>query len=77
VLLYTDGLTEATDPDGTEFGEATLADLVKTHRNLDGSGLQRRLLDALKRFSQGRLRDDVTLGVLTVDAEPVEAFGAC
>lgn len=32
VVLYTDGLTEAEDPDGEEYGEKRLADLCAAHR---------------------------------------------
>lgn len=65
ILVYTDGISEATDPDGQEFGR----DLIKSTM-LQGapSGVQQVVDDLLKRvatFSAGTPQnDDITLVVL-------------
>lgn len=68
LLLYTDGLVEAADAEGRELGEPTLRRWLARHRRLDARGLAARLRDAFAR-SRGLVPvDDVTLGVLAVDA---------
>jgi serine phosphatase RsbU (regulator of sigma subunit) len=43
-LLYTDGLTEAKNRDGREFGEARLVDFIRTHEELSAEVFAERLL---------------------------------
>jgi serine phosphatase RsbU (regulator of sigma subunit) len=66
LVVYSDGLSEATDSQGREFGERHLLETLARHRGLGASGLERALLRAVDRFSGGMIRDDVTLGVLAV-----------
>jgi len=68
VLLYTDGITEATSLQGNEqFGLERLAEVVKQNQDLPAEGLTTRLRQALNEFSQGiLLEDDVTLVVSKV-----------
>ncbi|MCP3981011.1 MAG: serine/threonine-protein phosphatase [bacterium] len=67
LVLYTDGLSEAENPDGTQFGEKGIADVVRRHTDLDARSLRERLLDTWSRFHCGAARDDVTFGVLALN----------
>jgi phosphoserine phosphatase RsbU/P len=66
VILFTDGVTEATNPLGEEFGEARLLGLVEQNRGCSAEELQRRILDDVTAFSGGHTHDDITLVVLAV-----------
>ena len=68
VILFTDGVTEACDAAGEEFGEVRLLRLLKDHRTLSADDLQAKILAAVAEFSGGRWQDDATLLVLAVDA---------
>jgi len=66
VILFTDGVTEAHDAEGEEFGEARLLELLQEHRAAAPSALQERILSAAGSFSRGHWHDDATLLVLAV-----------
>jgi sigma-B regulation protein RsbU (phosphoserine phosphatase) len=66
VILFTDGVTEATSPEGEEFGEARLLGLLEQNRASSAEELQKRILDAAAAFSGGHWYDDITLLVLAV-----------
>jgi sigma-B regulation protein RsbU (phosphoserine phosphatase) len=60
LLFYTDGISEAMDHDGQEFGSARLAGFLATH---DCS--VSRLIEAVKQFSgEFGQRDDATVILL-------------
>ena len=62
LLLYTDGVTEATNRGNEEFGEERLAGLVRRESALPAKELVRALRGALEAFSDGRpLSDDTTI----------------
>jgi sigma-B regulation protein RsbU (phosphoserine phosphatase) len=64
LLIFTDGLTEAFNEDGEEFGEARLAGLLVGNRDLSASDLQRLLNSELEAFCGSAPRaDDVTIVV--------------
>jgi len=67
LVLFTDGVTEATSDDGAEFGEDRLTDLVRAWRSLDAAALTARVTDAVRAFVGGAPQDDVTLVVLAAD----------
>jgi len=69
LLLYTDGVTEAFNPQGSEqFGFERLADVIRQHKNLPAEGLTSKVREALTDFTQGALlEDDVTLVVSKVN----------
>jgi phosphoserine phosphatase RsbU/P len=67
VILFTDGVTEATGPDDEEFEEERLIRLVIENRNLGAQELQKKIFDAVEKFCRGNFRDDVTLVVVSVD----------
>lgn len=67
LLLYTDGVTEARNPEGAFFGEEGLRDMVSREAAVGYDGLCERLVDAVSSFSGGSLNDDVALVVMRYD----------
>jgi phosphoserine phosphatase RsbU/P len=68
VILFTDGVTEACDHAGEEFGEDRLLHVLQEHRASRASVLQEKILGAAGEFSGGHWHDDATLLVLGVSA---------
>ena len=68
VILFTDGVTEACDAAGEEFGEMRLLDLLREHCAAAVAVLQAKILTAAGDFSRGHWHDDATLLVLGVSA---------
>jgi PAS domain S-box-containing protein len=66
LVLYTDGVTEARAPDGTFYGEARLASLLRSSVGLDASTLASRIESAVLGFQENDPRDDVAVLVLRV-----------
>jgi len=64
LLLYTDGITEATDAAGEEFGRDRLLALLKESRNLPVSLVLQECLNEVRWFSRGNACDDLTLVAL-------------
>ena len=66
LLLYTDGMTEARDANGAEFGSDRLERaMIGAARNDSGAAMLQSLCADLERFTAGRpLEDDVTLAVI-------------
>jgi len=65
-LIYTDGLTEATSPDGAEFGEDRLRETLQQNRDLAAAPLLQVLLHTVQRFSPGEAGDDMTAVVAKI-----------
>jgi phosphoserine phosphatase RsbU/P len=64
IFLYTDGLTEATDASGDEYGIDRLTDSFMVHRRLSAQELIAACLADLTRFRAGApMRDDLTIMV--------------
>jgi len=61
LVLYTDGVTEAFNDRGEEFGERRLVDSLRRHRELAPQGMMSSILDDVKHFSPEEQRDDITL----------------
>ena len=61
LLLYSDGVTEATSPAGEELGEGGLVKALRSHRGLPVSELPRALVAEVQAFAGGLPHDDVTL----------------
>jgi phosphoserine phosphatase RsbU/P len=66
VILFTDGVTEAYDEEGEQFGEDRLLEVLREHRLAAPSTLQEKILGAAGAFSRGHWHDDATLLVLAV-----------
>jgi len=67
IVLYTDGVTEATNAEGEQFGEERLTRLVVRQLERDAAGIQNAILEALGAWTDGEAQDDITL--LVVKAE--------
>jgi sigma-B regulation protein RsbU (phosphoserine phosphatase) len=67
LLLFTDGLIEATNSADEEFGEARLTNLLIEHRTLAARDLQEKILRAASEFCNGHFEDDATLVVLAAE----------
>jgi sigma-B regulation protein RsbU (phosphoserine phosphatase) len=67
LLLFTDGLTEATDNTGEQFGEQRLIDLLREHRNTSADELKQVLLNSAAQFCDNNFRDDAALMVIGID----------
>jgi serine phosphatase RsbU (regulator of sigma subunit) len=63
VLLYSDGMTEALNDEGDEFGEARLLEAVRQHCELSPPELLAAVADQARRFSPYEQGDDITLVV--------------
>lgn len=65
LVLYTDGLTEAEDPEGIPFGEGRLLEVVRANAACGCRALHEALDQAVTRFAQGAVqKDDMTLMVV-------------
>src|SRR5262249_18451733 len=60
LALYTDGITEARNERGEEFGEGCLIELLRQHRELPCQALLTVIVDAVQRFSSPEQCDDIT-----------------
>ena len=63
LTLYTDGVTEACNREGEEYGEQRLLDAVQGHRELSSERLLSAVVDDVREFSPGEQQDDITLMV--------------
>ena len=63
LALYTDGVTEAFNGDGEEFGEHRLLDCLRRHRGLPSQLLVATVPDEVHRYSPHEQQDDITLVV--------------
>ena len=61
VLLYTDGVTEALNGEGEEFGEERLLEATRQHRELSLPELLAAVADQARKFSPHEQADDITL----------------
>jgi len=68
LVLFTDGVTEASNSEGEEFGDRRLVSLLEEKRGLPAAALREKIAAAISEFSGGHLTDDATLLVLAVCA---------
>jgi sigma-B regulation protein RsbU (phosphoserine phosphatase) len=67
LLLYTDGITEASNHQGTLWGEDNLADIIRANTDSSAEQLIQKILVAMKDHTGGNpLADDVTLVISKV-----------
>jgi serine phosphatase RsbU (regulator of sigma subunit) len=65
LAIYSDGVTEAESPDGEEYGENRLADLLADNRGVNAEDLVELVLQALDDWTGGTPAvDDVTLVIV-------------
>jgi phosphoserine phosphatase RsbU/P len=67
VLLFTDGVTEAPNAEGEEFGEARLLQLLVENRDLSAENLQKKVLTVVAEFCRGHWHDDATIIAIAVE----------
>lgn len=67
LLLFTDGITEASNADGQEFEEARIAAFANANCALSASELNSRLLAKVTEFCSAQFRDDATLLVIAAN----------
>jgi serine phosphatase RsbU (regulator of sigma subunit) len=60
LALYTDGITEASNGSGEEFGEGCLVEALRQNRELSCQDLLTALVDEVRRFSPEEQSDDIT-----------------
>ena len=65
LVLYTDGITEAENPEGEEFGMERLSALIRDNHMLSADGMMNRILERVTDFSREvGFNDDVTILVV-------------
>jgi sigma-B regulation protein RsbU (phosphoserine phosphatase) len=67
LLLFTDGITEASDAMGREFEETGIAAFARANATLSAVELNRRLLASVTDFCSGHFQDDATLMVIAAN----------
>ena len=74
LLVYTDGLVEAVNARGEEFGEARLGEFIATHQDLAAEQFAERLLDEVLRWPKDgntpTQADDITVVVIDIGNMP-------
>ncbi len=63
LAIYTDGVTEAFNEEGEEFGEERLIDSLRRHRELSPRDTVSAIVDEVRRFSPREQSDDITLTI--------------
>jgi phosphoserine phosphatase RsbU/P len=66
VVFFTDGVTEASNSDAEEFGDARLLQVLHQNRGARASEIQNTILQAASEFTHGGWHDDATLLVVAV-----------
>jgi phosphoserine phosphatase RsbU/P len=67
ILLFTDGVTEASNGDGEEFGEPRLLGLLRENCSASAADLQKLILEAVGDFCRHNFHDDATLIAIAVE----------
>ena len=66
LLLFTDGVTEASNIQDEEFGEERLIGLASVLRDRSAAELKHRIMQAVTHYAGGRTQDDATLVVVAL-----------
>jgi serine phosphatase RsbU (regulator of sigma subunit) len=61
LALHTDGISEAPNGRGEEFGDQRLAEALRLHVKLPAHALLNSVIDEVQRFSSHEQQDDITL----------------
>ncbi|MBN1782815.1 SpoIIE family protein phosphatase [bacterium] len=66
ILFYTDGIVESQNPEGEEFGENRLVELLKKTDQASSEAVNNTVIEAVKNFVNGQAQfDDMTLITVT------------
>ena len=77
LVIYSDGVSEAVNPTGEEFGPTRLYEVVARNLDASASGIRDRIESALTKFCQGTpAADDITLVIVKRLAEAAEVPAA-
>lgn len=66
-VLYTDGITEARNGAGEEFGETRLLEMLTRTHTIHATGLTQCVIDAATNFSNREFDDDLTVLAVSID----------
>jgi sigma-B regulation protein RsbU (phosphoserine phosphatase) len=66
LVLFTDGVTEAEDASGEEFGEERVVNVLQSASGYSADDVRRALMDAVTSYCGGNFRDDATVVALAV-----------
>jgi len=72
LVMFTDGITEARSPDGTEFGDERIGTLLRTLPAVGPEEAADRAMDAVASWAPGSPADDQTIVVVRIDPEPAD-----
>ncbi|MFZ0692021.1 MAG: PP2C family protein-serine/threonine phosphatase, partial [Acidobacteriaceae bacterium] len=73
LALYTDGVTEASDARGEEFGQRGLIESLRHNASLDAKATVDAVLREIQEYSAGEQADDITLIVARCQGAPKPA----
>ena len=74
IVLYTDGITEAMNPENDLFGELRLSRIVEEHGHLDSGELRERIMREVESFvGAANQHDDMTMILVKVERAFVSA----
>lgn len=77
LVIYSDGVSEAVNPTGEEFGPTRLYEVVARNLDASASGIRDRIESALTKFCQGTpAADDITLVIVKRLAESADVASA-
>jgi sigma-B regulation protein RsbU (phosphoserine phosphatase) len=68
LALYTDGITEAADPSGEEFGTDRLRVLLAEDETANLESRHAQIVESVRGYANGKFADDATLVLVSVDA---------
>jgi serine phosphatase RsbU (regulator of sigma subunit) len=75
LALYTDGITEAFNDRGEEFGEQRLVNALRRHRDLRPAALLESVVAEVEAFHAGGQTDDITLVIAQCRSQEGEIGG--
>ncbi|MCI0471001.1 MAG: SpoIIE family protein phosphatase, partial [Candidatus Aminicenantes bacterium] len=67
ILFYSDGITQARNPEDGEFGEERLIEIYKKGNNISISDLLNKIFEEVKNFSNHKIDDDVTIAMIEIE----------
>ena len=69
MVVYSDGVTEADNPEGEMFGEERLRNIIQSEAAAGVEVLKKKILDAIERFTEGTSQtDDITFLLVQSDS---------
>ena len=73
IVIFTDGVTEAADPQDREFGDDRLFTAMTASASTSAGALRDSIMQAVTHFCRGDFSDDATLLTVVVDAKQTKA----